>query len=257
MASPLSWSRSAGRARPSRRVEEARDLLPDLARRRSGRASACGSARRARSSRRSGRASAARAPRARLTSSASTSGSSVAQHRVRRLERRPRLELEQRLGRAHRARVEGAHAPGRRAVEEERHVDRDAQVGPRDVVELEVVEPQPAVGDEPVVARRPPRRGRTAACTAGTRTSARGVLEVEQVAVLGRRSARRTGRSARCASSRSAAPRGAPARCSGERRRQARAPSATRTTPSASTSSGTGSRCSSGASTPRPARRTS
>ena len=72
------------------------------------------------------------------------------EHRVARLELVP--------GRAARAatpsRPSGSGSrrppgPPARAVEEERHVDRDPQLAPRRVVQREAVEPQPAVGHQP------------------------------------------------------------------------------------------------------------
>jgi hypothetical protein len=75
-------------------------------------------------------------------------------------------------------------------AEEERHIDRQPQLLPQRVVELEVVDPQPPVADEPVTA------GSRLAAVEQDRARAAGAqqlaaVEVEQVAVLGgdRRSA--------------------------------------------------------------------
>ena len=123
-------------------------------------------------------------------------GLSSREHRVRRLQ----LASTPRARAATRSRPSGSgssatHAPGRGAAEEERHVDRDPQLVPGDVVELEAVEPQPAVGDQPVVAAA----GRVAVeqqrCTAGRRTAAR-ASPGRAGGGARRRSARCTGRSA-------------------------------------------------------------
>ena len=97
-----------------------------------------------------------------------------AQNRVGLLERRPRVELEQRLGRAHRARVVGHDAALGAVVEEERHLDGQAQLRPRDVVHREVGDRQPPVGHQAVDGPGTPAGGRTGSSRPGTRTAARG-----------------------------------------------------------------------------------
>ena len=109
----------------------------------------------------------------------------------------PGLELEQRLRGAHRTGVVGLHPLGLARPEEERHLHRDPKARPGRVVHHEVLELQPAVGHEPVVAPRHPRpAARRAACTPGTRTSAR-VRTGRAGGGDPRGSARRTGRSVR------------------------------------------------------------
>src|SRR3954447_23097545 len=78
-------------------------------------------------------------------------GLHLAQYRIDLLERIPRLESEQRLGRSQRARIERADTARVRAVEEVRHLDRDAELLPGDVVELEPLQAIGPVGDQPVV----------------------------------------------------------------------------------------------------------
>ena len=69
-------------------------------------------------------------------------------------------------------------------AEEERHVDRQPQLLPQRVVELEVVDPQPPVADEPVTARsRLAAVEQDRARAAGAQQLA--AVQVEQVAVLG------------------------------------------------------------------------
>src|SRR5437588_2007550 len=105
-------------------------------------------------------------------------------HRVRILELAPRPDLQTRFRRAHRTGIEGHDALSRRVVEEERHVDRQPQALPAEIVEIEVFEAQPPGGHEPVASRGRVRtveqdRARTARAEQLAR------LEVQQMAVLG------------------------------------------------------------------------
>src|SRR5665648_742387 len=77
-----------------------------------------------------------------------------AQDRVGALDRVPRLQRQQRLGRPHRARIVGDDLPGTAVVEEERHVHRDPQLRPLHVIECEALQRQAAVGHQAVPDRR-------------------------------------------------------------------------------------------------------
>src|SRR5215204_5083204 len=74
------------------------------------------------------------------------------QHRVLGFEFLPGIQLQERLGRSHGARIECHDPLCRRAVEEDSHVDRDSQALPLRVLHLEVFEEQVAVWYEPVAA---------------------------------------------------------------------------------------------------------
>src|SRR4051812_24475674 len=109
----------------------------------------------------------------------------LAQHGVRALDLLPRVEVEQRLGRAGGARVVRDDSSRVRAGGEERHLDRDPQLLPRHVVELEAGQAKPPVGDEPVM----PAAGRAPVeedLAGAARAHELAVAQVEQVAVLGR-----------------------------------------------------------------------
>src|SRR3954454_17664942 len=111
-------------------------------------------------------------------------GLHVAQYGIGLLEGIPGLESEQRLGRSQGARIEREDAFRTRAVEEERHVDRDPKLLPGGGVELERLQAIGPVGDQLVVpAARRPVVEEHAAGAAGTAHVLR--LEVEQVAMLG------------------------------------------------------------------------
>ena len=105
----------------------------------------------------------------------------------------PGGQLETRLGGTHGTRIEGHHALDRRAVEEEGHVHRNAQLLPGDVGKHEVVEAEAAIGNQTVMpgaGRAPVKQQRAGA--AGTQELPR--LKVDQMAVLGlqRRTAKLT-----------------------------------------------------------------
>ena len=188
-------------------------------------------------------------------------GLQLAEHGVSLLQLGPGSQLELRLGRTHRARVEGDHALRRGVVVEERHVDRDVQLVPQPVVELEVRQSQAPVGHQPVVVPGRRRRGRTAGCTAGTCSAARAWRG--RAGAGGRRGSERcTGRSAPAPPPPRRQAGGPGGRAWSRRpcspRRSSRhagvGVSATFTSPASSTSNGTGSRWSSWSSTHRPAR---
>src|SRR5436190_773909 len=180
-------------------------------------------------------------------------GLHLAQHRIGSLERIPRLESEQRLGRSQGTRIEGADPSYVRAVEEVGHLDRDAKLLPGDVVELEPFQAIGTVGDQLVV----PAARRTVIEEHAAR-AARAAhilrLEVEHVAVVGgqRRPAELAALGNLLALRRLAA-----GEACEPRRAHAGAPRATRTGPPAFWSSGTGSSCTPSSSAARPGRRTS
>src|SRR5437763_10302315 len=74
------------------------------------------------------------------------------EYRVGPFDLRPGVELELRLRRTHRARVVSDHAAGIRVMEEERHVNRNAQPLPLEVGELELQETEPPLWHQPVLA---------------------------------------------------------------------------------------------------------
>ena len=109
---------------------------------------------------------------------------------------RPRCRGQQRLGGAGRARVERGDPVERRVHEEEGDADRDLQRVPLRRRQPEVGEGEVAVGHGPEAAAAGAARGeQQVAAPAGAHQAA--VLEVDDVAVLVGRSARRTARSAR------------------------------------------------------------
>src|SRR5581483_8937604 len=71
------------------------------------------------------------------------------ENRVRRDELPPGAEVELALGRARRARVEGGDLPRHGALEQKGEPDRDPELGPKLVRELEALEPEHAVARRP------------------------------------------------------------------------------------------------------------
>ena len=114
-----------------------------------------------------------RAPRARFTSSASTSGCSSPQHRVLRLQLGPGAQLQQRLRRAHRARVVGDDAAG--AASRRRRTPCRRGCGARPTARRRArSRPGAAAGrGRACSGPGPPLRGRRAGCTGGTCSAAR------------------------------------------------------------------------------------
>src|SRR5215213_4708216 len=107
------------------------------------------------------------------------------QHRVALFQFLPGAQFQERFRRPHRAGIERDYPPGRRAVEEERHVHRNSQALPLHVAHLEVLEEEVTVGYEPI----PAFARRFAIEEDGTRPAGAHHLprgDLHQVPVLGR-----------------------------------------------------------------------
>jgi len=105
------------------------------------------------------------------------------QHRVALFQVRPGFQVQQRLRRTHRPRIERRHAPGCRVIGEERHVHRDAQALPLRIRHIKAREVQAAGRYQPARARA--GRGLVEQDGAGSaRTEQLPAGEAQQVPVL-------------------------------------------------------------------------